>query len=350
MEISRSMNETIETLKAAGIRVDESRIGQQEQLSKGIQALIAAGAILAAGLFALFIETTGLDDYPVILAVLGLAGMGWGVFTSRKPVHSSPAFSAYLLGGGMFCWALGEWELTTSQGMLSLMLVSLLSLLPARNYLIILVSVLVFSVSLIALLLENHFRAGVVGYYWVLLCCMWGLYQKEALLLSRLRHYAALFDPVRLGVIGSLLGITYWHAFEKPTPGEDTFGSLHALWLAMPAVLGVLAMTLYLLRLLAVKALLKKAGLMGITVSLLLLTLQVPAVGVSLYVVLLSFRAAHRTGVVLGSLSLLYAVARLYYDLQLTLLVKSWLMMGLGMLFLGIYWLLHKNTTENGEN
>jgi len=62
-----------------------------------------------------------------------------------------------------------------------------------------------------------------------------------------------------------------------------------------------------------------------------------------------SFYSGHRAGIAIGAMALVYFVILFYYDLHLTLLTKSVILMVNGALFLGGYFLIHKKLKADAE-
>ena len=75
-----------------------------------------------------------------------------------------------------------------------------------------------------------------------------------------------------------------------------------------------------------------------------------PAISGALLVILLGFRAGHRTGFVTGALSFVYFISQYYYDLSFTLLVKSELMLLTGLLFFLLYFFIHKKLHSHEQD
>ncbi|RYZ48982.1 MAG: DUF4401 domain-containing protein, partial [Sphingobacteriales bacterium] len=75
-----------------------------------------------------------------------------------------------------------------------------------------------------------------------------------------------------------------------------------------------------------------------VTITVLLLPfLYFPSVPGSLLIILVSVHTRNRTGFAIGVLSFLYFISVYYYDLNLTLLMKSVILFSSGLLFLGSY-------------
>jgi hypothetical protein len=69
----------------------------------------------------------------------------------------------------------------------------------------------------------------------------------------------------------------------------------------------------------------------------------------SLLIVFVSFHTGHKTGLVAGILLLIYALGQFYYNLHFTLLVKSYMMLGTGILFLIAWFVFKKKLKQEHE-
>ena len=81
-----------------------------------------------------------------------------------------------------------------------------------------------------------------------------------------------------------------------------------------------------------------------------LLGVAIPGVGFSLLLMLVAFARGNRILLLTGLAALLYHLSRYYYVLELSLLHKSLLLMGCGLLLLGLHWWLRRTWNEAGAN
>lgn len=93
----------------------------------------------------------------------------------------------------------------------------------------------------------------------------------------------------------------------------------------------------------------RKYSVLGILLLLCIVLVNAPVVLISIALLALSFASNYRSGFILSALSLIYALITYYYDLQLTLLSKSFLLMGAGALLLLGYYFINKQLWSNDE-
>ena len=85
-----------------------------------------------------------------------------------------------------------------------------------------------------------------------------------------------------------------------------------------------------------------KYAVIGALLLLCMVLLNAPYVLTAFSLLLLSFATNYRSGLILSTLALVYALFIYYYDMQFTLLMKSILLMGSGALFLASYHFINK--------
>jgi uncharacterized membrane protein len=71
-----------------------------------------------------------------------------------------------------------------------------------------------------------------------------------------------------------------------------------------------------------------------------------PAFSVGLIFALWSFQNQFKVGFILAVCTFVWSMGFYYYDLKITLLDKSLYLTLTGVLFLGIYWIVHKNRNK----
>ncbi|RYE45112.1 MAG: DUF4401 domain-containing protein, partial [Sphingobacteriales bacterium] len=92
-----------------------------------------------------------------------------------------------------------------------------------------------------------------------------------------------------------------------------------------------------------------KLLIFGIASLMFVPTILAPAISGCVLVILLSFFVRHRGGFILGIISLLYFISQYYYDLEYTLLQKSYFLIGSGILFILIYLVTVKKLARHAK-
>ncbi|WP_276482417.1 DUF4401 domain-containing protein [Paraflavitalea pollutisoli] len=165
------------------------------------------------------------------------------------------------------------------------------------------------------------------------------LITHEARVITLHPKMAMLYRPVCLAMTCSLLVGYFAGWFQE-------FHHLHK-YIHYIEPVAIIAAILY-----AIVPVLKRFGMTSrqatwkaLTAAALLLipTVFVPGVPVALLVLLLSFGWRYAAGIVLGIAALIYYICQYYYDLQLSLLMKAWLLLLPGALLIGLYFALHQH-------
>jgi uncharacterized membrane protein len=161
---------------------------------------------------------------------------------------------------------------------------------------------------------------------------------KEAKIISTGKKLSLLYFPIRMGLIVSFIA-----ALFVMGKNEIFSGIIPKIWITSIFTISATLFVVYILcKLLRLKKVGDKVFIYVMSLLLLLPTAMNPAISGSILVILLCFYANHKTGFAIGVLSCIYFVSQYYYDLQFTLLVKSYMMLGTGVLFLLLYLFTYK--------
>jgi len=176
---------------------------------------------------------------------------------------------------------------------------------------------------------RNHFFDELYVYIAVLIAALNYLFFKEAKIITTNPNICRLYRPVRIALLFSLVGVLIL------TVIPHWIGQSY--WVLLPSaasVAAILYLVSHIISLLNVENTTYKQIIYVFVLLLLLPTALFPPLSVSLMIILLCFRFNYKTGFVIGIISFIYFIGQYYYDLDLTLLVKSILMIVSGVLFL----------------
>ena len=327
--------------------LDKYRKDPGETDSLAIKVLSVLGGILAAVAFGAFLGFLNIFDSNGAMLGLGLLLVAGSLALQRifnTLILDSLGISLYILGMLLFIFGLGEFRLHGNLIALVVIGLALAGLCLSRNYLLSFISVMVLAADFLYLILENELpdliHPYVVLYSLALAHCM----LNEARYLSAGPWISRLYGPIRIALVFSLI-------IGLATIGIVGLAPLDRTWIWISALVPI-AIILY-----QVPSILKTLGQpkKGRTTALILCvlallpTLFAPALAGALMIVLLSFKVNYRTGLVLGILALVYFVIQYYYDLNLSLLVKSMLLLSSGLLFLLFHLIFTKRTKPHEE-
>jgi len=356
MKTETAVHEMIESLKQQqdeGFQINQEEVVKEyerryaNQSSLTIKILSIAGGLLAGIAFIGFLFMFGIADSGVALIVLGAILVGISLLicnTVDQLIIDTAAIAGFVIG--LFLIAAGMVINDVNEDTICfwLMIASATSFLFSKNAILIFISLLAFSGSILELIMSNRphemihlfIAANVVSLaYWTL---------NEGKIITKGKRFCEVYDPVRIGLIFSLvvsLGITMTtNIFMRP---------IGFVWISSLAIIPVL---LYLVKrildIIQVTELKEKAVAYVISLLVLLATFFAPAISGALVIMLLCFLVNYKTGFVVGVLAFIYFTCQYYYDLNVTLLTKSILMLASGVLFV-LFYLLTNKKLENNE-
>ncbi|GAA4434348.1 hypothetical protein GCM10023188_25180 [Pontibacter saemangeumensis] len=314
-----------------------------------VKLLTILGGILASLFLLGFLFATGLYDSPTGMLVAGLLLLAGSVAVIRirkDTLAETSCVSFHIIGYLLF--GIGFSGLFQSEDALYslLALMALGVLFAAANSILTFLAVLVFSGSLAAIILNHQALNLMHGYIGAVAGLLTYLSLREATLISLGSWFSRVYGPVRMGLVVTLVAALALLMHQPPLPA----GGITHYWLS-----GVLLIAAVLF---VLSKVMRQAGLANRKQQLLVYaccglvlapTVLSPAVPGALLVLLTSFYIGHKTSFAAGVLSLVYFVILYYYDLQLTLLQKSGVLVLTGALFIGGYLLLQKHLKNDAN-
>jgi hypothetical protein len=340
----------LEVVEDGALEFDEEAIAMAYQQnndhqSLSVKVLSVLGGVLAGLAFLGFLFFAGLYQSDAGLIVVGLAGIAGSAWLSRlhdEIVMDTLSVSAFIIGFMLLGFGLNGLKVSGDIISLSFVLIALSSIYIARNYLLSFLAVLIINGSVLMLMISNG-RGNLIPIYIALLAVILAyVFLKEARIITVGQFLSKLYAPVRTGLMVSFLSalvVVIKRAMLTVSP--------HYIWLSTLVIISVIV---YLLsRLFEVWGITEKkyqAAIYILTVLALLPTVLFPAISGAVLLMLLSFAVNYKTGLVLGIGAFVYFIGQYYYDLNLSLLMKSILLFTTGILFLTIYWFLYKKTTN----
>ena len=304
----------------------------------GVKLLSIIGGILGTGFFMGFLGSLIWQSSTSCL-VLGSVLIVASLFTNRLSdslLSHTTILCAYI--SGLILISFGIHEQGDNTLAIVLMLISAIALTVASGFVMPFVNTVVFNGSLFALIsINNAFWAAHLYYAYTLLVFII-LTHREATFLSAGVRLNKLYSPIRSAFLFILVWILL--VFSR-----DFFvGGIPYKWLSSLSSLAAIVLIItYILNSLNIRKSALRIYLYLLSVIVLLPAIFAPAILGALLILLLSYHYGHRTGFWTGFLALIYFVSRYYYDLNLTLLQKSELMMASGILFLLSFMALKKH-------
>ncbi len=342
-------NEIQEWLEKQDFRFNEeaiSRIYDSREQNPGhiaIRILIILGTLLAAGLIVSMLFSFGIYDSAIAMLITGTAGIIAGLWIHLKrqsDVTDTISISLILMGYASIAFGLVEWKADVGLICAILIAISTTCFLLSGNFILPFLSTVSACICLFIWIQAKCLPVFIPVLYSSLAALLLLVYLFEGSLLVLFRKHTLRYQPLRLGLLVSVLaGLYFFSPFFLGGLREFPLKN-YQLYFSVPVSLISLFAVAHLLREAQSAAVSWKIAVFLIVTLVLGLTLLAPAISLSLYLLIITFYNAHKTGTVISIVSLCFAIGLYYYDLHFSLLVKSVLLILPGLIFLIAYWLI----------
>lgn len=316
---------------------------QQEEASQSlpIKILTVTGGILASLAFAGFLFITGIYDSRGVLlffSLLSLAGVLWLDRARDKVVFDTFTVALFVLGLVFLTTGLADSFLRENGLILMVGLLSLVFFIMAHRPVLIFTAALLLHFSVLGLIFLNE-QGYVLPLYLAGLCLLLTyVFLYEGRLITRSRLLLRWYRPLRASLAFALLTGMVAQA-NLPM----RYGSFMLYLLFFLTILFCVCWVLYrLFHLLHIREIRHRTLLYALSMVLLVPGYFYPPVAVALLLLLIGFLFRYQLCFALGVVYFLYAISRFYYELHITLLLKSLLMLSSGILFLLLYFFTQK--------
>ncbi|WP_222982578.1 DUF4401 domain-containing protein [Flagellimonas meishanensis] len=352
LEQKMRLLETIRSQEAESFKVDEQGIlaayKKRSANTSGlaIKILSIFGGILSALAFLGFLLILEIYDSSTAMLVVGLGFIAAAILISNRferLILDTFGVSLYVLGFILFVIALFSLDFHEDHIIFMVMVMALLTLFLVKNYVLSFISVLTVAVSLLLFIISKDAYEAIHFYIIMYAVALTIFVLEEAALMALAPKLISLYDPLRIGLVFSLL-------IGLIALGKDGLipVSKNTVWVSsIVSILLILYLIKRVLLDLEVKQKPRQYLIFLLTLATLLPTLFAPAIAGSLLIVLLSFKVNYRTGFVIGVLALIYCIGQYYYDLNISLLTKSLLLFSSGVVFLVFYLFFNKKPGPN---
>ncbi|TAI47809.1 DUF4401 domain-containing protein [Flagellimonas allohymeniacidonis] len=309
--------------------------------SLAIKILSIFGGFLAMLAFLGFLTITGLYNSPIGLFLFGLGFIVSSIALSKafdKLIIDTFSISLYIIGFVLFIMGLFQWDIEENTVTLLTGLLALVVLSITRNYILLFISVLIFNGSLLTLIISNDAYNLVHFYVAANAIVLTSLLLNEARIIASYKKLAKLYNPLRIGLIMSILFGLIAIGKKDLLPVSQDY-----IWLSSIVLILILA---YLTHIISgihkIETSKTKVIIYSLVGLLLISTLFAPSILGALMILLLCFLVNYKTGMIIGIIALIYFVGQYYYDLSFTLLTKSIILFSSGILFGLLYLFLNR--------
>ncbi|WP_266203295.1 DUF4401 domain-containing protein [Pontibacter kalidii] len=317
-----------------------------------IKVLTILGGLLGMGTFIGFLLAAGLYNSSLgmlFFGLCGLVGAEWLIRTNKEAAADSVSVSLYIMGYVLLAIGTGQFaeEVVDSDTAVALVLAcaAAVAIGISVSAIGVFVAVLVLNGSLLSLIFISEVFSLSHGFIALLAFTLTYLSLNEAKLIAASRRFALVLGPVRMGVIFSLvitLGL-FVHQKFLASPIEH-------FWVSSLFLIACLLLLVYhVVKDAAISSLKTKLVMYTSTTLLLAPFILTPSVPGALLILLASFYIGHKPGFWVGLLALVYFIILYYYDLNMTLLAKSGVLVASGLLFLGGFILLNNYLKRHAD-
>ena len=317
-------------------------LATEDQSSLAIKLLSIVGGLLATLTFFGFLMIAGLYNSEEGLIVVGVVFIGAAILLNiaySKLIVDTISVSAYVLGLSLISFGLVSLNMDVNVVSFLMIILSLIVIFVAKSYILSFISVLTISGSFIALITNNFSYDFIHIYNGIILLLLTYVFLHEAKLLASNRLFSKLYDPVRIGLIISFIIGLVLVGKKGMFDNDSTAYMWQSSIITIPIAFYIISKILKVLSITTTKSLI----IVYVSSALVLIpTALSPAISGALIIVLLSFFVNYKTGLVIGVVSFIYFISQYYYDLKLTLLVKSIVLFVSGVLFLLFYYFTYK--------
>ena len=330
---------------------------QRETNSWIIKLLSVFGGVFAFGSFFSFIAMSNLFDKPYFSLFVGLVMIVFSNIISRTLHHLvmdtvilCTYFTGYfLIGLGLNKIVGYHWSDDAIAS--ATLLIALASFLFSSRPMIIFFSVLIFEGAAFSFILIHDAYDFMHVFFAVNVVLFFVLMTKESFFITTGNFLKHRYNELRNAILISLWLANYaWMILSSLSSSQHNHIVLTHTWIS--SIAGILPLVWLLFDLgkrLQLKSPLHQ-WLMVIAVILFLVpTIYYPAIAMSLMILLFSYRIRLWLGVYAGALGLVFFIGQFYYDLHVTLLQKSYMMLGAGIAILVLLLLTRKKLFSHEE-
>lgn len=312
---------------------EEMREYQATDAHISVKLLSVLGGIFATAAFMGFLMLTGVYESKTVLVASGLVFIGASVLMNNRYDHlllDTFTITLYVMGFVLLALGLGEWEVQENFIIASFLVLAVLSLIFAQNYMLTLVAVLIFSGSLAACFAVNDLENLILILYAFFGAGLIILTTQEARIISTSARYNRLYQPLQLGFFISLVAVLFFLALDGKF-------SVQIKYLWAYAALAWLATSWMVWKVMKSQEVTESKHQLQVFVLMVLLlipSLFAPYIAGAIFLVILTYYYGFRTQFYLSIAFLVYAFSQYYYDLNLTLLAKSGILFSSGLLLI----------------
>lgn len=319
-----------------------------------IKALSIFGGIMAFGSFLGFIAATNIFEKPYVSIVFGLLLIAFTIFISKSVRHLiidtsllCSFFTGFVLVGVGLDKILPHAKFDDVMAATTLFL-ALLSFLFSSRFMITFFSLLIIEGSAFSFILIHDAFDFLHLFFAINVALFFVVMTKESYFLTAHDFLKSRFLAARYAILTALWLANYCWMILSLMP--YTKFTLAHTWISSTIALAPLIWLMFDLgKRLELTSRFHQWLIVSAVVVLTLPTIHYPAIAMSLMIMMFSHRIHFLLGVISGALALVFFIGQFYYDLHYTLLEKSYMMLGTGILFIGMLLVSRKKIFSHEE-
>lgn len=355
------LDEVCVSLEAQGVHVDSTAMEMAQKnknknhVSFAVKLLALVGGIVSCLLFLVTLFSLNLLKSTTVDFVFMALSWGLALWINKK--YNSVSFETasvvlFLMSYVFLFFALNTLDVRSiAISSMYVMVLAGATLFFFRNYILSFLATLSLIIAFFLFLAEffNYFYIRGIYLSFLILATSF-MFLKEAKVLTKGSFWVQGYYPIRLGLLSCIIfGSNYSDSFHLYDDIFNKASFFTPLKLASFIAVFVLIYTFYQLMEARLVSRKNQWVLLVLGVFCFVPTLWMPGVSISFLLLVLSFRSLYKTGIVLSLLFFIYSISRFYYDLDLSLLTKSLLLMGTGGVLLVVYALVSKKMNRDEE-
>lgn len=307
-----------------------------------IQVVSIVGGILTAIFFLGFLALASIIRSEESSLIIGCLLIVATLTISRlvvRPFLDAMNITFYIAGCILFTFGISA---NVNILFCSLLVISILTFFLTKGFILPFLSVILFNISLfgeIAHLLSSWYPLQVAIVPLVAAFLFANLFETK--LLARLQGNTLKYKPFHTGLFISCLIALSGASIDFLTTGMNEWIISVFLWI------GVLIMIQRIMQVMEVANLRMQIGIYGLSILICLPTVFAPYLSGSLLLIMVCFHYGYKTECGASLLLFIYAISKYYYDLNVTLLVKSITLFFIGIAFIVAWYYFTQKRTKH---
>jgi uncharacterized membrane protein len=310
-----------------------------EKSTLAIKILSILGGFLGMITFVAFLLLAGLYDSEVGMLAFGLVFIGGAIIINKlydRLLTDTASISSYITGFFLLAFGFAALQVEENTVALICLAIALLTLFITQAYMLSFIAVLVINGAILFLILQSEILGLINVYVALLVCLLTLLITQEARLITSSKILNKLYEPTKIALI-----LVALYTAGMVNKSGLFFKEIELMWLPSLASFICILYVIYLItNILKISNPTHKILIFLASILILSLTIFASTISCAMLVILLCFLTNYKTGFAIGIIAFIYAIGQYYYDLNLTLLTKSIILMVSGVLFLVFYYLI----------